>query len=106
MLDGLLNQFSRRSTARSFNLGRLQEASEFERRLMDLCSHTVQDALKALETGPRGLSSQEAERRLEEFGPNCYPRLRLDPLIAVNRTHFSVVGTIESAPVFEPTSHD
>lgn len=36
----------------------------------------------------------------------CYPRLRLDPLIAVNRTHFSVVGTIESAPVFEPTSHD
>ncbi len=70
MLDGLLNQFSRRSTARSFNLGRLQEASEFERRLMDLCSLTVQDALKALETGPRGLSSQEAERRLEEFGPN------------------------------------
>jgi len=40
------------------------------------------------------------------YGAGCYPRLRLDPLIAVNRTHFSVVGTIESAPVFEPTSHD
>ena len=31
---------------------------------------TVEDSLKRLESGPRGLSSDEAARRLEKFGPN------------------------------------
>ena len=31
---------------------------------------TVEESLNRLETGPKGLSSDEAERRLEKFGPN------------------------------------
>ena len=31
---------------------------------------TVEESLKSLESGPHGLSSDEAARRLEKFGPN------------------------------------
>ena len=44
--------------------------SENERRLVSLCSQPAADALAALSTTPRGLTSEEAERRLTEVGPN------------------------------------
>ena len=47
-----------------------QSHAEHERRLVSLCAMPAAEALAALETGPKGLASEEAERRLEEFGPN------------------------------------
>ena len=47
-----------------------QSQAEHERRLVSLCAMPAAEALADLRTGPRGLSSEEAERRLEEFGPN------------------------------------
>ncbi|GFO59574.1 magnesium-translocating P-type ATPase [Geomonas silvestris] len=42
-----------------------------ERRLVELCSISVRDALKELDSKAKeGLSSEEAEKRLGEFGPN------------------------------------
>ena len=46
------------------------DASEHERRLVDICSVSLKEALKALETSPKGLSAEETERRLEEYGAN------------------------------------
>ena len=47
-----------------------QEVSEQERRLIDLSVLPAREALAALDTGLRGLSSEEAEKRLDEYGPN------------------------------------
>jgi len=47
-----------------------QSQAENERRLVTLCAQSAADALAALGTTPRGLTSEEAARRLEEFGPN------------------------------------
>lgn len=41
-----------------------------ERRLIRLCIVPLEDAFRELETGFEGLSSKEAERRLDEHGPN------------------------------------
>jgi P-type Mg2+ transporter len=41
-----------------------------ERRLVDLCSVSIAEALDTLEAPIGGLTSEEAERRLEEHGPN------------------------------------
>jgi Mg2+-importing ATPase len=41
-----------------------------ERRLIRLCTVPLEDAFRELETGFEGLSSKEAERRLDEYGPN------------------------------------
>jgi len=46
------------------------EAAQHERRLVDLCSVNQKDAIKDLGSAPKGLSSEEAERRLDEFGLN------------------------------------
>jgi P-type Mg2+ transporter len=44
---------------------------ESERRLVELCSISVRDALKELDSKAKeGLSSQEVEKRLDEYGPN------------------------------------
>jgi Mg2+-importing ATPase len=47
-----------------------QSQSENERRLVSLCSQPAAEALAALSTTPRGLTSEEAARRLTEYGPN------------------------------------
>ncbi|MFH1008110.1 MAG: magnesium-translocating P-type ATPase [Candidatus Latescibacterota bacterium] len=70
MNKALFKKFFRGSTAESLNLRSLPETNEFERRLIELCAIPAQDALDGLKTGPRGLSSEEAEQRLDEFGPN------------------------------------
>ena len=54
----------------SRNQKSIQEANKHESRLVDLCTRPLQEALTALETTPTGLSSEEAERRLDEYGPN------------------------------------
>lgn len=70
MVIRFLKTLSRGSAADSFNSKTMKEAGELERRLLDICSIPIQDALRSLETGLRGLSPEEAERRLDEFGPN------------------------------------
>jgi len=47
-----------------------QSQAENERRLVSLCSQPAADALAALGTTARGLTSEEAARRLTEYGPN------------------------------------
>ena len=44
--------------------------AENERRLVSLCSKPAAEALAILGTSPKGLSSEEAERRREVYGPN------------------------------------
>jgi Mg2+-importing ATPase len=44
--------------------------AEDERRLIDLCAVSAAEALKPLGATARGLSSEEAERRRIEYGPN------------------------------------
>ncbi|HRS97209.1 MAG TPA: cation-transporting P-type ATPase, partial [Smithella sp.] len=44
--------------------------SDAERRLIELCSVPLAEAMKILETSSRGLSGDEAQRRLDRFGPN------------------------------------
>ncbi len=44
--------------------------TQHEKELIEICSLSAAEALAKLETSPEGLSSKEAERRLEEFGPN------------------------------------
>ena len=47
-----------------------QPQVENERRLVSLCAKPGAEALAALGTTAKGLTSEEAERRLEEYGPN------------------------------------
>jgi P-type Mg2+ transporter len=45
-------------------------ASEDERRLFDICTKSIPQVLEALDTREQGLSSEESETRLDEYGPN------------------------------------
>ena len=47
-----------------------QSQAENERRLVAVCAMSAAEALAALETSARGLTSEEAERRREQYGPN------------------------------------
>jgi Mg2+-importing ATPase len=69
MTANLLKKFTTRPKAGSSN-SRPPGATEHERRLMDLCSVPVEDALNGLNASPKGLDSEEAERRLDEYGSN------------------------------------
>ncbi len=44
--------------------------SEHERRLADLCAQPAEQVLRALDTRPEGLTAQEVESRLKEYGRN------------------------------------
>ncbi len=70
MIKSLLKKFSKNSPAEPFNLKTLQEAGEHERRLIHLCTIPILEALEALKTQIQGLSSEEIEQRLDEYGPN------------------------------------
>ncbi len=50
--------------------GTLPAQAEDERHLVSLCSKPAAEALAALGTTAKGLSSEEAERRREVYGPN------------------------------------
>ena len=65
----LSNIFPSRSDARSA-LNKGADSSEYERRMVELCAVSAQEAIEALNSTPRGLSPEEAERRLNEYGAN------------------------------------
>jgi hypothetical protein len=43
-------------------------------RLIGIAALSAAEALSELQTGPDGLTEEEAQRRLEEFGPNVVAR--------------------------------
>jgi len=47
-----------------------QSQAENERRLVSVCAMPAAEALASLQTSARGLTSEEAERRREQYGPN------------------------------------
>lgn len=53
-----------------------QGLSATEKRLFELCHLTAGEALARLETSPSGLDPEEAEQRLDEFGPNELPHAK------------------------------
>ncbi len=53
-----------------------QKNVEAERRLLDACSRPEEDALAHLGSTANGLSGEEAQRRLAEFGPNNLAEVR------------------------------
>ena len=70
MITGLLKRLFRDSTAESLDRKRPQEVTNHERHLIDLCALPIRDALNALGSSSQGLGSEEADRRLDEYGPN------------------------------------
>ena len=50
--------------------------NEYERQLVDLCAIAVKEALDKLKTTPAGLNSEEADHRLDKYGPNEMPYLK------------------------------
>jgi len=47
-----------------------EASSENERKLLALCALSPEENLRELDASERGLSAEEVEKRLEEFGPN------------------------------------
>ena len=70
MIKGFFSKFFRTSTAEPLTLKTAHTATEHERRLVELCSMPVQEALAELFSDPRGLTAEAAEQRLRKFGPN------------------------------------
>jgi Mg2+-importing ATPase len=70
MTRGFFSKFFGKSAAEPLNLKNSQTATEHERRLIELCSMPVPEALGALHSDSRGLTSESAERRLHKFGAN------------------------------------
>ena len=58
------------------NNSKSPHATEHERRMLELCSLPVPEALEALDTTASGLSTEKAERRLDEYGPNEMAHVR------------------------------
>jgi H+-transporting ATPase len=44
-------------------------------------SHSAEDIYAALESSPQGLTGAEAQKRLEQFGPNALPEKKINPLL-------------------------
>ncbi|MGV8073561.1 MAG: magnesium-translocating P-type ATPase [Syntrophobacteraceae bacterium] len=70
MITEFLRKLFRGSAAESPGLKRVQVVTEHEQRLINLCVAPAKEALKELRTGFQGLSSEEADNRLDEYGPN------------------------------------
>ncbi len=68
MFKFLIKFFSRSDAQSALHNG--ADASEHERRMVEICAVSVKEAIKALYSTPKGLSAEEAERRLEEYGAN------------------------------------
>ena len=70
MTMNLFDRFSRTFRAESAGSRVQGEMSEHERRLIHLCTVPAQEALSSLHTGFKGLDSEEADTRLDKYGPN------------------------------------
>lgn len=64
------NLFARLSFGSGAKSPDLNIANEHERQLAALCTITVQETLENLHTNLQGLMAEEAEKRLNEYGPN------------------------------------
>ncbi len=51
----------------------LREVSQYEAQLIEKCCLPLEKVFQQLQSSAKGLSSKEAEERLEEFGPNVLP---------------------------------
>ncbi len=60
----------KKSLPDSLGVNNHRDVTEDEHRLIGLCTVPLPEALKALETTVQGLSMEEAERRLDQYGPN------------------------------------
>lgn len=74
MRNPFVNFFSRKKN-RPQNPS-IRSLSDHERRLMDVCSLPSQDALARLKTSMQGLTEDEAEDRLDTYGPNELSHLK------------------------------
>jgi Mg2+-importing ATPase len=70
MIKNFFRKFFRSSASKPLNTKTSQDSNRFERRLRDVCAASSREALAKLETDFKGLTEEEAERRLDEFGPN------------------------------------
>ena len=51
-------------------------SNEHERRLVELCAASIQEAVDTLKTSLGGLTNKEADQRLDKFGPNELSHLK------------------------------
>ncbi len=70
MLMNLLGKFSRAFRSEPATCKPQGVVCEDERRLIRLCRAAAPEAISSLETNLRGLDSEEAEERLDKYGPN------------------------------------
>ena len=69
--------FARLSDVASGQAAAPRGVSADERRLMELCALPLREALGKLETAPgRAFRAEEAEERLDEYGPNELSHLK------------------------------
>ncbi len=73
MRKGLLSRFSNGSGVQSPSQ---RPPDRDERQLVELCTIPVEEALGTLKTTPLGLRAEDAEKRLDEYGPNELSRLK------------------------------
>jgi len=77
MKKGLLARFSNGS-GRQRLASTVRNLSEYESQLIEICTISVQEALGKIRTSLQGLSTEEAESRRDEYGPNeLSPKKRL-----------------------------
>ena len=78
MKNGVLENSSERTTGWSGSTRDPHGEPEHERRLFELCAAPVSEALGTLGATLQGLSTEEAELRLDDYGPNemAYGRQR------------------------------
>lgn len=65
-----MNQVVLRTGGPNASDGDKRVGNQDEQRLRELCRVPIEEAFKALGTSPTGLSSEEAAKRLEQYGPN------------------------------------
>jgi Mg2+-importing ATPase len=74
--DTITANNTKTNTDESRNLKSLQTVPEHERRLAYFCGIPQSEAITALGTTSLGLSAEEAEHRLDEYGPNEMPHAK------------------------------
>ncbi|HET6420147.1 MAG TPA: magnesium-translocating P-type ATPase [Geobacteraceae bacterium] len=76
MKDGILAHYIKISAHESESLKRPRFVTEHERRLVHLCSLDAPEVLAALGTTSLGLTGEEVEKRLDEYGANEMPHVK------------------------------
>ncbi len=82
MIDRMMKKISRDSGAEAPGVKTVQETTGHERRFVELCALPAGEALGEIGSCPLGLSPEEAERRLDEHGPNELSRAKRQGFLA------------------------